>query len=164
MPTATRGQVKAHGRRTTQGRRRPGERQGRSSSSDGESILQAVKNARTRHHDPRDARHVPRDRLHRQGQYPDRRRDRGGSPRGARRAEEAQRRDPLLGNNFVVENLEIRNYKGNGVMGQAGNNFEIRNNVIVDTGVYGSFRSSARTASSRTTWFRASPTPRSTSA
>jgi parallel beta-helix repeat protein len=43
------------------------------------------------------------------------------------------------GNNFVVENLEIRNYKGNGVMGQAGNNFEIRNNVIADAGVYGIF-------------------------
>ena len=43
------------------------------------------------------------------------------------------------GNNFVVENLEIRNYKGNGIMGQAGNNFEIRNNVVVDTGVYGIF-------------------------
>jgi parallel beta-helix repeat protein len=43
------------------------------------------------------------------------------------------------GNNFVAENLEIRNYKGNGIMGQAGNNFEIRNNVIADTGVYGIF-------------------------
>jgi parallel beta-helix repeat protein len=43
------------------------------------------------------------------------------------------------GNNFVAENLEIRNYKGNGIMGQAGNNFEIRNNVVVDTGVYGIF-------------------------
>jgi len=43
------------------------------------------------------------------------------------------------GNNFVVENLEIRNYKGNGVMGQAGNNFEIRNNVIAESGVYGIF-------------------------
>ena len=43
------------------------------------------------------------------------------------------------GNSLVVENLELRNYKGNGVMGQAGNNFEIRNNVIVDTGVYGIF-------------------------
>jgi parallel beta-helix repeat protein len=43
------------------------------------------------------------------------------------------------GNNFVVENLEIRNYKGNGVMGQAGNNFEIRGNVIADAGVYGIF-------------------------
>jgi parallel beta-helix repeat protein len=43
------------------------------------------------------------------------------------------------GNNFVAENLEIRNYKGNGIMGQAGNNFEIRNNVIADAGVYGIF-------------------------
>jgi parallel beta-helix repeat protein len=43
------------------------------------------------------------------------------------------------GNNFVVENLEIRNYKGNGVMGQAGNNFEIRNNIIAESGVYGIF-------------------------
>ena len=43
------------------------------------------------------------------------------------------------GNNFVAENLEIRNYKGNGIMGQAGNNFEIRNNVIADSGVYGIF-------------------------
>ena len=43
------------------------------------------------------------------------------------------------GNNFVVENLEIRNYKGNGIMGQAGNNFEIRNNLIADAGVYGIF-------------------------
>jgi parallel beta-helix repeat protein len=43
------------------------------------------------------------------------------------------------GNNVVVENLELRAYKGNGIMGQAGNNFEIRNNVVVDTGVYGIF-------------------------
>jgi parallel beta-helix repeat protein len=43
------------------------------------------------------------------------------------------------GNNFVVENLAIRNYKGNGVMGQAGNNFEIRGNVIDKSGVYGIF-------------------------
>jgi parallel beta-helix repeat protein len=43
------------------------------------------------------------------------------------------------GNNFVVENLEIRNYKGNGIMGQAGNNFEIRGNVIDKAGVYGIF-------------------------
>ena len=43
------------------------------------------------------------------------------------------------GNNFVVENLTIRNYKGNGIMGQAGNNFEIRNNVIEKSGVYGIF-------------------------
>jgi len=52
-----------------------------------------------------------------------------------------QLNDAILysGNNFVVENMEIRNYKGNGVMGQAGNNFEIRNNVVVDTGVFGIF-------------------------
>ncbi|MGK0374145.1 MAG: parallel beta-helix repeat protein [Arenicella sp.] len=43
------------------------------------------------------------------------------------------------GNNVVVENLYITRYKGNGIMGQAGNNFEIRNNIIVDTGVYGIF-------------------------
>lgn len=43
------------------------------------------------------------------------------------------------GNNIVVENLKIMHYKGNAIMGQAGNNFEIRNNLIVDTGVYGIF-------------------------
>lgn len=43
------------------------------------------------------------------------------------------------GNNFIVENMQITNYKGNAIMGQAGNNFEIRGNVIVDTGVYGIF-------------------------
>ena len=43
------------------------------------------------------------------------------------------------GNNFVVENMQITNYKGNAIMGQAGNNFEIRNNIIIDTGVYGIF-------------------------
>jgi len=43
------------------------------------------------------------------------------------------------GNNIVVENLKITRYKGNAIMGQAGNNFEIRNNLIVDTGVYGVF-------------------------
>ena len=31
------------------------------------------------------------------------------------------------GNNFTVENFLITHYKGNGVMGQAGNNFIIRN-------------------------------------
>ncbi len=52
-----------------------------------------------------------------------------------------QLNDAILysGNNFIVENLEITNYKGNAIMGQAGNNFEIRNNLIVDTGVYGVF-------------------------
>lgn len=43
------------------------------------------------------------------------------------------------GNNIVVENFLIKDYKGNGIMGQAGNNFEIRNNVIVDAGIYGIF-------------------------
>lgn len=43
------------------------------------------------------------------------------------------------GNHIVVENLTIKNYKGNGIMGQAGNNFELRNNVIIDAGVYGIF-------------------------
>ena len=35
------------------------------------------------------------------------------------------------GNNIVIENFHIKDYKGNGIMGQAGNNFEIRNNLIV---------------------------------
>lgn len=43
------------------------------------------------------------------------------------------------GNNILVENFLITKYKGNGIMGQAGNNFEIIGNVIVDTGVYGIF-------------------------
>jgi parallel beta-helix repeat protein len=43
------------------------------------------------------------------------------------------------GNNIVIEGFTITKYKGNGIMGQAGNNFEIRNNIIVDTGVYGIF-------------------------
>jgi parallel beta-helix repeat protein len=33
--------------------------------------------------------------------------------------------------------MKITHYKGNAIMGQAGNNFEIRNNLIIDTGVYG---------------------------
>ena len=43
------------------------------------------------------------------------------------------------GNNVVVEGFHIVNYKGNGIMSQAGNNYEIRNNLIKDTGVYGIF-------------------------
>ena len=35
------------------------------------------------------------------------------------------------GNNIVIENLKITHYKGNAIMGQAGNNFEIRNNLIM---------------------------------
>lgn len=43
------------------------------------------------------------------------------------------------GNGIHIEGFKITKYKGNGVMGQAGNNFVIRNNWIVDTGVYGIF-------------------------
>ncbi len=43
------------------------------------------------------------------------------------------------GNGIRIENFKIINYKGNGIMGQAGNNFIIRNNWVVDAGVYGIF-------------------------
>ncbi|MCZ6831622.1 MAG: right-handed parallel beta-helix repeat-containing protein [Gammaproteobacteria bacterium] len=43
------------------------------------------------------------------------------------------------GNNIVVEGFRITRYKGNAIMSQAGNNYEIRDNIIVDTGVYGIF-------------------------
>ena len=43
------------------------------------------------------------------------------------------------GDGISIENFKIENYKGNGIMGQAGNNFTIRNNWIIDTGVYGIF-------------------------
>ncbi len=43
------------------------------------------------------------------------------------------------GNNIVVEGFMITKYKGNAIMSQAGNNYEIRDNIIVDTGVYGIF-------------------------
>ncbi len=43
------------------------------------------------------------------------------------------------GNGIRVENLKIVKFKGNAIMGQAGNNFVIRHNWIVDTGVYGIF-------------------------
>lgn len=43
------------------------------------------------------------------------------------------------GSGITVENFKITNYKGNGIMGQAGNNFVLRNNLIIDTGVYGIF-------------------------
>lgn len=54
---------------------------------------------------------------------------------------EKTRNDAFLysGNNIVIENFKIKNYKGNGVMGQAGNNFIIRNNYVIDSGVYGIF-------------------------
>ena len=37
------------------------------------------------------------------------------------------------GNGTHIESFKITNYKGNGIMGQAGNNFVIRNNWIIDT-------------------------------
>src|SRR5688572_25011524 len=43
------------------------------------------------------------------------------------------------GNGVLIENMKITNYKGNAIMGQAGNNYVIRNNWIGDTGVYGIF-------------------------
>ncbi|MEM0954034.1 MAG: parallel beta-helix domain-containing protein [Pseudomonadota bacterium] len=43
------------------------------------------------------------------------------------------------GNNIIVEGFMITKYKGNAIMSQAGNNYEIRDNIIVDTGVYGIF-------------------------
>lgn len=51
------------------------------------------------------------------------------------------RNDAVLysGSGITIENLKIVNYKGNGIMGQAGNNFVIRNNWIIDAGVYGIF-------------------------
>lgn len=51
------------------------------------------------------------------------------------------RNDAILysGNGVTIENFYITHYKGNAIMGQAGNNFVIRNNVVVDTGVYGIF-------------------------
>ncbi len=54
---------------------------------------------------------------------------------------EKTRNDAILysGNGITIENFRIVRYKGNGVMGQAGNNFVIRNNVIHDAGVYGIF-------------------------
>ena len=106
---------------------------------DGESILQAVKNA-----EPGTTIRVMPGTYH-ETVYIDKDNIRiiGVIEAGRRPVLDGRKQlnDAILysGNNFVVENLEIRNYKGNGVMGQAGNNFEIRNNVIVDAGVYGIF-------------------------
>ena len=54
---------------------------------------------------------------------------------------EKQLNDAFLysGNGIQIENFKIINYKGNGIMGQAGNNFVLRNNWIIDAGVYGIF-------------------------
>ena len=106
---------------------------------DGESILQAVKNAQ-----PGTTIQVMPGTYH-ETVYIDKDDIRiiGVIEAGRRPILDGEKKlnDAILysGNNFVVENLEIRNYKGNGVMGQAGNNFEIRNNVVTDTGVYGIF-------------------------
>lgn len=43
------------------------------------------------------------------------------------------------GNGIRIENLKITHYKGNAIMGQAGNNFVVRHNWIVNSGVYGIF-------------------------
>ncbi len=43
------------------------------------------------------------------------------------------------GNGITIEWLKIMHYKGNAIMGQSGNNYVIRNNWVVDTGVYGIF-------------------------
>lgn len=43
------------------------------------------------------------------------------------------------GNDITIEWLKIVDYKGNAIMGQAGNNFVIRYNWVDDTGVYGIF-------------------------
>ncbi len=54
---------------------------------------------------------------------------------------EGKRNDAVLysGNGVRVENLKVIGYKGNAIMGQAGNNFVIRHNWIANTGVYGIF-------------------------
>ena len=54
---------------------------------------------------------------------------------------EHKRNDAVLysGNGIRVENLKITNFKGNAIMGQAGNNFVVRHNWIVNSGVYGIF-------------------------
>ncbi len=54
---------------------------------------------------------------------------------------EATLNDAILysGSNILIENFKIILYKGNAIMGQAGNNFLIRNNWIVDAGIYGIF-------------------------
>lgn len=54
---------------------------------------------------------------------------------------ESKRNDAILysGDGTRIENFKIVKYKGNAIMGQAGSNFVIRHNWIVDTGVYGIF-------------------------
>ena len=54
---------------------------------------------------------------------------------------EATLNDAILysGSNILIENFKIVLFKGNAIMGQAGNNFLIRNNWIIDAGIYGIF-------------------------
>jgi len=48
------------------------------------------------------------------------------------------------GSGVRVENMKVSQFKGNAIMSQAGNNFAIRHNWIVDSGVYGIFPEFAR--------------------
>lgn len=43
------------------------------------------------------------------------------------------------GNNISIEGFKIQNYKGNGIMGQSGNNFVLSYNWVINSGVYGIF-------------------------
>lgn len=43
------------------------------------------------------------------------------------------------GNFITIEGFRIQHYKGNGIMGQSGNNFVLNNNWVISTGVYGIF-------------------------
>lgn len=54
---------------------------------------------------------------------------------------EKLRNDAVLysGNGITIEWLKIVEYKGNAIMGQSGNNYAIRNNWVIDAGVYGIF-------------------------
>ncbi len=54
---------------------------------------------------------------------------------------EKLRNDAILysGNGITIERLKIVEYKGNAIMGQSGNNYVIRNNWVIDAGVYGIF-------------------------
>ena len=58
---------------------------------------------------------------------------------------EHKRNDAICARNDVTEWVTI-NHKGNAIMGQAGNNYIIRYNRVIDTGVYGIFLSSVKTA------------------
>ena len=62
-----------------------------------------------------------------------------------------ERRHLVFGEWFqcrVVQDHEVQ--EGNAIMGQSGNNFSIRNNWVIDTGLYGIFPNSVTTGSSKT--------------